>query len=127
MRKKKQVKKEPPEARPVAEDRFVVVAIGASAGGIEATNDLLKHLPADTGLSFVLVQHLDPKHHSILTDLLAKQTAMPVAEVKDGMKVERNHVYVIPPNCSMSMSDRTLRLHPREESRGIHMPIDYFM
>ncbi|MBV8820409.1 MAG: hypothetical protein JO022_18760, partial [Acidobacteriaceae bacterium] len=128
MTKKRYVKETPPKANTsIAEDRFVVVAIGASAGGIEATKDLLKHLPSDTGLSFVLVQHLDPKHHSILTDLLTKDTAMPVSEVKDGMKVERNHVYVIPPNSSMSISDRTLRLHPREESRGVHMPIDYFM
>jgi two-component system, chemotaxis family, CheB/CheR fusion protein len=109
-----------------AGDRLTLVAIGASAGGIEAANDLLKHLPVDTGLSFVLVQHLDPKHHSILTDLLAKQTTMAVSEVKDGTWIERNHFYVIPPNTSMSISDGMLRLYPREESR-LHMPIDHFM
>ncbi len=128
MTKKRDLKKKPVEGKtPRAEDRFVVVAIGASAGGIEASNDLLQHLPADTGLSFVLVQHLDPNHHSILTDLLAKHTAMRVSEVQDGMSVERNHIYVIPPNSSMSIAGRTLRLHPREESRGVHMPIDHFM
>jgi two-component system, chemotaxis family, CheB/CheR fusion protein len=105
----------------------MVVAIGASAGGIEAITELLVHLPDKTGLSFVVVQHLDPKHQSFLADLLSKRTTIEVAEVQDGMTIERDHVYVIPPNASMSVSKRTLRLHPREESRGIHMPIDQFM
>jgi two-component system, chemotaxis family, CheB/CheR fusion protein len=109
------------------EDHLTLVAIGASAGGIEATSELLKSLPADTGLSFVLVQHLDPKHHSMLTDLLSKQTAMRVSEIKDGMSIERNHFYVIPPNASMTVAGRTLQLHPREEARGVPMPIDHFM
>src|ERR1700722_11494118 len=121
-------KKRPPEkVAPRDDDRLTVVAIGASAGGIEATSELLKNLPADTGLSFVLVQHLDPKHHSMLTDLLSKQTSMGVSEVKNGMSVERNHFYVIPPNTSMSIADKTLRLRPRDESGGVPMPIDHFM
>src|SRR5262245_31394606 len=94
--------------------RFIVVAIGASAGGIEATTELLKNLPANTGLAFVLVQHLDPKHQSMLTDLLSKQTTMGVSEVTDGMPVEPNHIHVIPPNTSMSITDRLLQLRPRE-------------
>ena len=106
---------------------LTLVAIGASAGGIEAVSELIKDLPADSGLSFVLVQHLDPNHHSILADLLAKQTAMVVSEVKDQMAIERNHFYVIPPNTSMKVADKTLRLRPREESRGVPMPIDHFM
>src|SRR5713226_258689 len=104
-----------------------IVAIGASAGGIEAVTDLLKYLPANTGMAFVLVQHLDPKHHSILTELLARKTAMSVTEVSDGLPVKGNHVYVIPPNASMSISEDTLHLGPREESRGMHMPVDNFM
>src|SRR5499427_6927760 len=106
---------------------FVVVAIGASAGGIEAVTELVKHLPADTGMGFVLIQHLDPKHQSMLTDLLGKQTTMPVFEVRHGMKIEANNVYVIPPNATMSISDHVLQLHAREETRGIPMPIDHFM
>jgi two-component system CheB/CheR fusion protein len=106
---------------------FAVVAIGASAGGIEAVTDLLRYLPSDTGMAFVLVQHLDPKHHSILTDLLAKQTEISVTEVKDGMKVRPNQLFVIPPNTSMTITDHTLQLRPRQESHGIHMPIDNFM
>ncbi len=104
-----------------------IVAIGASAGGIEALTDLMNHLPADTGMAFVLVQHLDPKHHSILTELLARKTAMSVTEVSDGLLVEPNHVYVIPPNATMSISDHTLHLGPREESHGAHMSVDHFM
>ena len=106
---------------------FLIVAIGASAGGIEAATELIQNLPADTGMAFVLIQHLDPKHHSILTELLAKETQMQVKEVTDGMKVEPNHVYVIPPNATMSIKDHTLNLRPREESRGLHMTIDQFM
>src|SRR5579862_4680499 len=110
-----------------ASEKPMVVAIGASAGGIEATTELLTHLPNGTRLSFVLVQHLDPKHQSFLADLLSKRTTIRVSEVHDGMTIERDHIYVIPPNASMTVSKKTLRLHPREESRGIHMPIDQFM
>src|SRR5215813_3407247 len=105
----------------------LIAAIGASAGGIEAFTELVSSLPADTGMAFVLVQHLDPKHHSILTELLSKKTEMRVTEVTDGMGVEPNHVYVIPPNATMSISNHTLLLGPREESRGLHMSIDHFM
>ncbi|MHB8500278.1 MAG: chemotaxis protein CheB [Candidatus Acidiferrales bacterium] len=109
------------------EEDTTVVAIGASAGGIEALKELLSYLPADTGMAFVLLQHLDPKHHSILTELLAKRTAMSVAEVSDGLPIMPNHVYVIPPNASMCISSQLLHLGPREESRGMHMPVDHFM
>ncbi len=109
------------------EQDTTIVAIGASAGGVEALTDLMNHLAPDTGMAFVLVQHLDPKHHSILTELLARKTAMSVTEVSDGLVIEPNHVYVIPPNATMSISDHTLRLSPREESRGVHMSVDHFM
>jgi two-component system CheB/CheR fusion protein len=104
-----------------------IVAIGASAGGIEAVTELVNYLPADTGMAFVLVQHLDPKHHSILTELLARKTVMTVTEVSEGLLVKRNHVYVIPPNATMYISNETLHLSPREESRGMHMSVDHFM
>src|SRR5260370_20700017 len=70
----------------------MIVAIGASAGGIEATTELIRNLPPDTGMAVVLIQHLDPKHHSILTQLISTETAMRVLEVDDGMTVEANHV-----------------------------------
>lgn len=105
----------------------LVVAIGASAGGLEAFTELLTHLASDTGMAFVLVQHLDPKHESMLTELTSRFTKMPVLEVKNGMGIEPNHVYVIPPNATMTIHDHTLRLTAREEIRGQHMAVDYFM
>jgi two-component system CheB/CheR fusion protein len=105
----------------------MIVAIGASAGGIEATTELMRNLPPDTGMAFVLIQHLDPKHHSILTQLISKETTMRVVEVHDGMMVEANHVYVIPPNATMSISKRVLHLSPRENSHGHPTSIDQFM
>ena len=108
-------------------DGFLIVAIGASAGGIEATGELVRKLTADTGMAFIVVQHLDPKHHSILPELLAKETPMKVSQVTNGMRVEANHIYVIPPDATMSISDHVLRLTPREESRLGRMPIDHFM
>src|SRR5262249_3420146 len=106
---------------------LLVVAIGASAGGIEAFTELVSELPTDTGMAFVLVQHLAPKHHSILTELVGKKTGMAVHEVTNGMRVEGNHVYVIPPNASMTISDHRLQLAPRGEEHGVHMSIDAFM
>ena len=77
---------------------FPIVGVGASAGGLEAFSALLTHLPVDTGMGFVLVQHLDPEHDSALTQLLGRATSLPVHEVTDNLRVEPNHVYVIPPN-----------------------------
>jgi two-component system, chemotaxis family, CheB/CheR fusion protein len=112
---------------PNLKDDLLIVAIGASAGGIEAFGELMRTLPPDTGMAFVIIQHLDPMHHSILTELLAKETRMQVLEVTDGMRVEPDHVYVIPPNVWMSIKDHTLRLGPRGSARGAHMSIDQFM
>jgi two-component system CheB/CheR fusion protein len=123
--------KKSPDAPKTAEpssNGFLIVAIGASAGGMEAFSELIQNLPPDTGMAFVLIQHLDPKHHSILTELLAKQTRMRVKEVADGMHLEPDHIFVIPPNATMSVADRTLQITtPREETRGLHMSIDHFM
>jgi len=106
---------------------LLITAVGASAGGMEAFSELVRNLPSDTGMAFVLVQHLDPKHQSILTELLGRETRMQVTEVMDGMRVEPNHVYVIPPNTTMTITDHVLCLSPRETSHGVHMPIDQFM
>ncbi|MGH9737362.1 MAG: chemotaxis protein CheB, partial [Candidatus Acidiferrales bacterium] len=108
-------------------DSFPIVAVGASAGGLEAFTQLLRSLPDDTGMAFVLIQHLDPKHHSALSELLAKQTGMTVAEAKNGAQVEPNHVYVIPPNANMGIAQLRLRLTPRSAEPGLHTPIDFFM
>lgn len=109
----------PPRGNP-----FPIVGIGASAGGLEAFVQLLSALPSDTGMAFVLVQHLDPQHESLLPELLARHTSMPVDAVQDGLAIEPDHVYVIPPNTSMQLQDGTLRLATREP--GLHLPIDIF-
>ncbi len=106
---------------------LLIGAIGASAGGLEAGIDLVRNLDPDSGMAYVFIQHLDPKHNSIIKDLLAKTTSIPVTEVTDGIKVVPNHVYVIPPNKLMTIDDHSLRLSPRDASRGTHMPIDHFM
>jgi two-component system CheB/CheR fusion protein len=103
-----------------------VVGIGASAGGLEAFTQLLQHLPSKTGLAFALVQHLDPTRESHLSDILSRATAMPVVEAKNGVHLEADHVYVIPPNASMSIADGTLAVARREEGRGRHLPVDHF-
>ena len=105
-------------------NHFPIVGIGASAGGLEAFTELLKHLPLDTGMGFVLVQHLDPVHPSSLTELLAKTTKLPVREVMHNFRVQSNHVYVIPPNTSLSIADGVLKLEPRQ--KGAQRVIDFF-
>ncbi|QQE67527.1 histidine kinase (plasmid) [Leptolyngbya sp. BL0902] len=92
---------------------FPVVAIGASAGGLEAFTQLLSHLPATTGMAFVLVQHLDPSQPSLLTELMGHTTEMPVLEAADGLSIAPNQVYVIPPNTEMTIVAGQLRLKPR--------------
>jgi two-component system CheB/CheR fusion protein len=105
---------------------FPIVGIGASAGGLEAFSQLLAHLPDNTGMAFVLVQHLDPKHESKLTDLLSKTTRMPIREVTDGMTVCPDQVYVIPPNTNLVIVQGNLRLAPRGEGRAQHLTVDHF-
>lgn len=105
---------------------FPVVGIGASAGGLEAFTRVLQCLSAETGMAFILVQHLAPQHPSALASLLSRATAMPVTEVRDGIPVEPNHVYVIPPNTIMSISRGVLKLDVRPKGPGSPRPIDYF-
>ena len=102
-----------------------VVAIGASAGGLDAFTDLISGIPADAGLAFVVIQHLDPRHPSMLAELLAGATAMPVQEVVDGMPIERDQVYVIPPDTQMTLQGDVLRLAPRTPKIP-NRPLDTF-
>jgi len=108
-------------------DAFPIVGIGASAGGLEAFSELLSHLPVDALMAFVFIQHLDPKHPSILTDILSRVTRIPVVEVKHGLRVQPGHVYVMPPNTRMTIVKGVLNLAPRPGDRGPHMPIDHFL
>jgi two-component system, chemotaxis family, CheB/CheR fusion protein len=107
-------------------ERFPIVGVGASAGGLEALTSLFGILAADTGLAFVVIQHLDPKHESLLPGLLSRATKMRVLQAHEGMLLEPNVVYVIPPNASMTVVQGTLRLGPREAS-GTRLPIDGFL
>ena len=101
---------------------FPIVGVGASAGGLEAFTQLLKHLSGETGMAFVLAQHLDPSHRSLLPEILSKATKMPVSQVSDGTVMKPNRIYVMPPNVEMVARGGTLHLlHPREP-RGQRMP-----
>ena len=102
-----------------------IVGVGASAGGLEAFTEFLSHLPADTGLAFVLIQHLDPSHESHLPELLSKASRMPVSEAISETRVEANHVYVIPPRCNLGFSGGVLHTPPRPAT-GRNMPVDSF-
>src|SRR5690349_2645375 len=116
------------EPRPKdGEARFPVVGIGASAGGLEAFTDLLKHLPLDTGMAFVLVQHLDPHHESALTQLLTRATSLPVREVTNNLRLEPDHVYVIPRNTNLLIALGVLKLQPRPDTPTPHRSIDFFL
>ena len=110
-----------------ASSRVPVVGIGASAGGLEAFTQLLRALPRDTGMAFVFVQHLDPTHATVLTALLSKATRMPTSQVEDGIPVRPDHIYVIPPNHSLTIAGGVLRLGPRDSTDGRHLPIDAFL
>src|ERR1700719_1880453 len=105
---------------------FPIVGIGASAGGLEAFSELLRYLPEKTGMAFVLVQHLDPKHESALQEILARTTKIPLTEITQGMAVQPDHAYVIPANTNLTVKNGILRLESRVLTRGQHMPIDVF-
>jgi two-component system, chemotaxis family, CheB/CheR fusion protein len=105
-----------------------VVGIGASAGGLAALETLFAHMPSEIerGLAFVIVQHLDPDHKSILSELVRRYTRMRVFEVSDGMTVEPNCAYIIPPNKDLALAEGKLHLAQPEVRRGLRLPIDFF-
>ena len=102
-----------------------VVGIGASAGGLEALQQFLTFLPGNTGMAFVIIQHLAPDHKSLLTDILGKYTSMPVIEARDGMRVLRNHIYMIPPRYNLEIVSDILHLREYNHQK-INHPIDIF-
>ena len=109
-----------------ARTTFPIVAVGASAGGLEAFSNLLRALPSDPGLALVFIPHLDPTHESAMVELLARTTHMRVQQAVEGLQVEVNSLYVLPPNCDMTISEGILHLVRRDAGRGHHMPIDTF-
>jgi len=119
----------PPTPSPPDSDQsvnFPVVGIGGSAGGFEALEELLDHLPADTGMAFVVVTHQHPRHNSLLPELLSRDTAMSVGEAKDGALVEANHVYVCPPGSMLGIERGRLRVQHLSSDAHARLPIDYF-
>lgn len=105
---------------------FPIVGIGGSAGGLEAFAAFFSVMPADSGIAFVVIPHLDPGHKSMMTDLLGRHTRMKVEEAEDGVMVTPNHVYIIPPNKDMAIYHGALHLTTFLEPRGLRMPIDFF-
>ncbi len=114
------------ESAAESKSSFAVVGLGASAGGLEAFKQFFTAMPAESGLAFVLIQHLDPTHISLTDELLSKHTKMRVVQVTDEMCVEPNHVYVIPPNRYLAISGEKLHLTEPLERRGLRVPIDFF-
>ena len=104
-----------------------IVGIGASAGGLEALQRFFAAVPGDSDLAYVVVQHLSPVHKSLMVDLLAKHTAMEVVQATDGVPVQRNTVYLLPPAKHLSIEDRRLRLTAKDAGGGLSLPIDIFL
>jgi two-component system CheB/CheR fusion protein len=110
-----------------ARTSFPIVGIGASAGGLEALEHFLSHVPKNNGMAFVIVQHLDPTHKGIMPELLQRATSMKVIQVKDRTRVRPDCVYVIPPNKDMSILHGVLHLLEPAAPRGLRLPIDFFL
>jgi chemotaxis response regulator CheB len=115
------------EAAAEGSEDFPVVGIGASAGGLEACTKLLGALPSDNGMAFILVQHLDPKHESMMVELLAHRTAMTVVQATNGAQIERKHLYIIPPDSYLSVSNGALHLSQPLARHGARLPFDFLL
>ena len=115
-----------PHAGRKADVPRLIVGIGASAGGLEAFKTFFANMPADTGMAFVLVQHLDPHHKSMLVDLLGRHTEMKVVEARDGVPVVANRVFIIPPDATLTITDGALRVTKPAPPREHRRPIDTF-
>ncbi|MEO7199238.1 MAG: chemotaxis protein CheB, partial [Dokdonella sp.] len=108
-------------------DRFLVVGVGASAGGLDASRQLLRALPADSGMAFILVQHLDPTHESMMVELLASHTSMKVCQAANAMHIEPDHLYVIPPGTYLAVNDGALHLSEPPVRHGGRLPFDFLL
>ena len=110
---------------PASVQNFPIVGIGASAGGLDAFKRLLKAIPDNSGMAYVLVQHLDPSHESILPEILSRTTNIPVHEVTDDIKLAPDHIYIIPSNKILISTDGVLKLATRDKKR-LNFTIDIF-
>ncbi len=111
----------------LSENLFPVVGVGASAGGLDAFKRLIKTIPDNSGMAYILVQHLEPTHESILRELLQKVTSIPIHEITNNVRVEPNHIYIIPSNKLLTATDGVLQLSPRPPRNEKNMPIDVFL
>ena len=114
------------DSGPLTSRPFSIVGIGASAGGLEALEVFFKNMPADSGMAFVVIQHLDPMHKDMLSELLQRHTSMPVCQIHDGMALEPDRVHVIPPNRDLSVLHGVLYLLEHPITSGPRLPIDFF-
>ena len=137
MKGKKNTQKQNPEDREIPTEiaevvgkpstDFMIVGIGASAGGFEAFQTFLKNLPATTGMAFVFIPHLDPTHKSLMPELLDRLTEMPVQQIKNSIKAAPNNIYVIPPDKTLTIDRGILKIKPPTQTRGLRLPIDAFL
>src|SRR5665213_272693 len=117
----------PARGRSRASTNFAVIGIGASAGGLDACRKFVAALPANTGMAFVLVQHLDPTHESMMVDLLAGHASVAVLQATDGMPIEPEHFYIIPPGTYLSVRHGTLHLSEPQAPHGSRLPFDFLL
>ena len=117
----------PVRGPPAGTDDFLIVGIGASAGGLDACRKLIEALPASNGMAFILVQHLDPTHESMMVDLLAGHTRMAVRQAADGAPLEPDHLYVIPPGTYLSVGSGALHLSEPQARHGARLPFDFLL
>jgi two-component system, chemotaxis family, CheB/CheR fusion protein len=103
-----------------------IVSIGASAGGLESFSELLAHIPADTGMPYVYVQHLDPEHASLLVEILSQRAGFPVEQAREGVKILPDRLYVIAPNTTLTIEGGVLHLRRRDPVEKPHRPVDAF-
>jgi two-component system CheB/CheR fusion protein len=126
MPDKQSLPKKPKAASKAKGKAFPIIAIGGSAGAFPALRKLFTHMPADSGMAFIIVMHLDPNHQGQLAEVIKGFTVMKVIEASDGLVVEPDHVYVIPPNKDMGIHNRKLLLLNLATPKGLRQPIDYF-
>lgn len=110
----------------LSENLFPVVGIGASAGGLDAFKKILTAIPENSGMAYILVQHLAPKHASALPEILQRVTKIPVVEISDNISVGPDHIYIIPPNKMLIATDGILKLSQRSENAKLNQSIDVF-
>src|SRR5512132_1220821 len=126
QRQRTQPKKKPTHSPPDGEHGLTIVGIGASAGGLKALRSFFEALPETTGMAFVVITHLHPEHESVMADILQADTKMHVSQVTRKVDVEPDHVYVIPPNHQILMTDHKVDVKEYDEPRGLRSPVDHF-